>query len=280
MVSAMDKNESTGRLYLKFKKKVNGESYLANQYYKIPLQVLPPHYQDDDGTAFVYILNPSGGIMQKDRLFTEIILEDNANVLVTTPSANKFYRMDEDYADVTNICSVGDKCVLEYLPGHSIPFKCSKTNQENIFYLNSTSTLIASDMLTPGRIASNEYFQYEYFRSKTKIYIEGKIAAYDYMKIESDKNELKNLGILEGKNIIASYYLYKKDSSKLIKSELGLKIKSYNDVHGGITAITDDLSVIRFLGDKVMEMQNVMEETWGDIRKIMLGKDAVRIRKY
>ena len=276
----MNHDQVTGELYLKFKKKKDGTSYLANQYYKLPLQVLPPHYQDNDGTVFVYLLNPSGGVMQKDRLLTEIVLEDESKVLVTTPSANKFYRMEEDKAIVTNICKVGKNCVLEYLPEHNVPFAQSKTYQRNSFYLNSTSTLIASDMITPGRTARNEYFQYDYFNSQTKIYVDEKIVACDYMNIEPGKKDIKGIGLLEDKNIIASYYLYKKDFSNEIKKQLDKKMKNFNGIHGGITTITEDLAVIRFLGDNVIEMQNAMGESWDDIRRIMLSKEAVKIRKY
>ena len=53
------------------------------------------HYQDSDGTAFIYLLNPSGGVLQHDRLLTEITLEEGSRVYVTTPSNTKFYKMDE-----------------------------------------------------------------------------------------------------------------------------------------------------------------------------------------
>jgi len=33
---------------------------IVDQYWRIPLQVLPPSYQDEDDEAFVYLLNPTG----------------------------------------------------------------------------------------------------------------------------------------------------------------------------------------------------------------------------
>jgi hypothetical protein len=44
--------------------------------------------------------------------------------------------------------------------------------------------------------------------------------------------------------------------------------------------VTDDLAVIRLLGDSVIDMQNAMTEIWNDTRRMMLGKEAVKIRKY
>ncbi len=37
---------------------------IADQYWRIPLQVLPPSYQDADDEAYVYLLNPTGGVVQ------------------------------------------------------------------------------------------------------------------------------------------------------------------------------------------------------------------------
>ena len=60
------------------------------------------HYQEDDGTAYTYLLNPSGGVLQHDRLYTEIVLEENSKVYITTPSSTKFYKMDDGHAEVVN----------------------------------------------------------------------------------------------------------------------------------------------------------------------------------
>lgn len=92
----------TGVIRLELRKKSSGKTYLARQFYDLPLQVLPPYYQDDDGTAFVYLLNPTGGVLQGDRLLTEIKVEKDARALITTPSANKLYKMEDDHAEILN----------------------------------------------------------------------------------------------------------------------------------------------------------------------------------
>ncbi len=47
-----------------------GRTVIADQYWRIPLQALPPSYQDGDDEAYVYLLNPTGGVVQGDRLHT------------------------------------------------------------------------------------------------------------------------------------------------------------------------------------------------------------------
>ena len=48
----MNFEKATGALSLTFRRKAAGKTYIADQYYKIPMQIMPPHYQDDDGTAY------------------------------------------------------------------------------------------------------------------------------------------------------------------------------------------------------------------------------------
>ena len=75
-------NKPTGELSLVFSRKDNGRTHLSRQYFKLPLQIMMPHYQEEDGTAFVYFLNPGGGILQHDRLLTEVTVEDGADVFM------------------------------------------------------------------------------------------------------------------------------------------------------------------------------------------------------
>jgi len=59
-----------------------GRTMITDQYWRIPLQGLPPSYQDGDDEAFVYLLNPTGGIVQGDRLHTSITLAPGARAAI------------------------------------------------------------------------------------------------------------------------------------------------------------------------------------------------------
>lgn len=83
---------------------------------------MPPSYQDGDDQAYVYLLNPTGGIVQGDRLETEVVLEPGARALLTTQSATKVYRMERGYAEELNRYTLRGDAVLEYLPDQTIPF--------------------------------------------------------------------------------------------------------------------------------------------------------------
>lgn len=272
-------DEATGRLFLRFRRKESGKTYVAKQYFKLPLQIMSPYYQDQDGTAFVYLLNPSGGILQHDRLYTEVVVEENARVLLTTPASTKFYKMDEGHALLKNDFTVEQGGVLEYLPEHNVPFADSKTYTETNFYLHKDATLIASDMLTAGRVSRNEMFQYDLWESKTKIYVEGKLFAYDRAILEPKKHHIQGLGLMEGYGTNGTLYVYQKKADQALVSAIRA-VAPDDKVRFGASLVDESLIVVRFIGDNIIDMQQTMLKVWEIVRKTLLGKPSVRIRKY
>jgi len=298
----------TGKLSLCFRKKTNGKSYLAKQYYKLPLQIMPIFYQDDDGTAFAYMLNPSGGILQHDRLYTEILMEQGSSALVTTPACTRFYKMDDGYAVLENRIEMQSGSVLEYIPEHNVPFAGSRTHQTTEFHLDKQATLISFDMTVPGRVSRDEIFDYDYFESKTKIFVDGKLTAYDSMHIEPGKTDLTSIGMIECKGANATIYVYKdkmseevidavrtyykRDEKENAGDQSGSAVMDEKENAGdqsapaatnvriGASMVTDSLMIVRLLSEDILEIRKAMLDIWDIIRRNLLGKPAVRIRKY
>jgi len=269
-----------GTLNLIFRKRQNGKTFLASQHYRLPLQVLTPFYSDDDGTAFVYLLNPSGGILQGDVLETDVKVETGARGFITTPSANKFYKMDEGHATLTNRICIENGGVLEYMPEYNIPFAQSSVVQETEFDLDSDATLLAFDMIVPGRIEKGELFQYDLYASKISIRVDGRLLAHEVVKICPKEKDPLGTGILEGHTIYGTAFLYHKNLDPGLKCSIGDIFLTRPEVTGGITYLTDSLAVVKFLGNHIHDCQGVIQEIWGISRMSMLGKDVVRMRKY
>lgn len=275
----MNREEATARLTLRFEKD-DEKTYLASQYYKLPLQVLPPHYQDDDGTAFVYLLNPSGGIMQGDRLLTEITVCKNASVVATTPAPTKYYKMEDDNAVLCNEFAVGENAVLEYIPEHNVPFNDTDVYQSNTFHLNASSTLIAMDAVTSGRKAKGECFGYNRFCSRISLYVDDSLILRDCMDVRPKEENLKAIGVLEGNEIIAGMYLYQHGKADEINRYISENMKRSGDIKVGITSPNEDLVIVRILSSSILDYKETIAELWKCCRAVMLKKKAVRLRKY
>lgn len=275
----MNFEKATGALSLTFRKKSTGQTYIADQYFKIPMQIMPPHYQDEDGTAFVYLLNTGGGVLHNDRYMTELVAEEDSRVLVTSPSSSKLYKMEDGHAELINHITVRDGAVMEYLPEHNVPYAKSRTYQETRFNLDSGATLIASDMVTAGRVSMGEVFEYDLYASRTKIYVDDKLKVYDNSRMDPKAIDMKKLGYMEGYLTNGTIYVY----SEKIDDELPRKLNAMEHNGNVVFAagkIEDSLMIIRFLGNNMIELKEMVDAVWGRLRMELLGKEAVRIRKY
>lgn len=269
-----------GILRLGYRLRNTGRTYIANQFYQLPLQVLPPYYDDSDGTAFTYILNPSGGILQNDLLTVDITVGKGARALITTPSAGKFYKMEDGHAELRSSFHVASGAVLEYLPEYNIPYAGSRIIQENVFRLSKDSMLIAADMIISGRAERGENFEYDLYSSKTKIYVDEELKAYEYVKLEPKKTDITGFGMLHHRKIYGAVFLY----ARMLPDEIGGEIRRLfygrRELSAGVSFPDESLGIVKLTGDTVSDMQDAMAEIWGVARRHMLGKDRVRIRRF
>ena len=86
------------------------------------LAVSRPLYSEDDLPHFI-LINSSGGLVQGDRLFIDVRLEDGGRAHLTTQSANRIYRMEGGCAVQETSLSTGENAFLEYLPTRTSPSK-------------------------------------------------------------------------------------------------------------------------------------------------------------
>ena len=62
--------------------------------------------------AYLYIISPSGGILQGDRYKTEITLKNNATSHITTQGATRIYSMNSNSASQMVNITLDENCYL------------------------------------------------------------------------------------------------------------------------------------------------------------------------
>jgi len=106
-----------------------------------------------------YIIHPPGGMVGGDRLQLDVDVGPEANVLITTPSAAKFYRSAGPASLQTQTFVVGDGATLDHLPAESILQGGCRIHLHNTFHLAATARLCAWDLLCLGRPGSGDHFE-------------------------------------------------------------------------------------------------------------------------
>jgi urease accessory protein len=254
------------------------------QYSKVPLFTQRVLYLEESlpSMAYLYIISPSGGILQGDRYRMDITLANNAFLHLTTQGATRIYRMDKNYATQLVYINVGEGCYFEYIPDQIIPYRNSRFYQNVLLNVHDNSTLIYSEMLVPGRVGSGESFEYDICYLKTNAKNQnGNLRFIDTAILEPKKRNLKNFGVLEGFDVFGTVYLlsntiYVKELNDLINT----MIESAPRVHGGATILPNSSGVmIRLLGSFASDVRNVIYEVVRISRRVILNATFSGIRK-
>jgi urease accessory protein len=122
------------------------------------LRMIPGEVPEE---GLVYVLNPTGGVLQGDRLEAEIRVEGGAHAIVTAPSATKLYRAEGRTAESRTRLKVASGAILEYLPEPLIPFAGSRFTEHLTAEVETGGRLLSWEILAPGRAARGELFEYD-----------------------------------------------------------------------------------------------------------------------
>ena len=254
------------------------------QYSKVPLYTQRVLYLEESlpSMAYMYIMSPSGGILQGDRYRMDITLKNDAFFHLTTQGATRLYRMDKNYAtQIVNI-TVGEGCYFEYIPDQIIPYRDSRFYQKVTLNTHDNSTMVYSEMLVPGRVGSGESFEYDICYLKTNAKNQnGELRFIDIAMLEPKKKSIRNFGVLEGFDVVGTVYIL--TESKYIRElndQINSMIESIPKIYGGATILPNNSGVmIRLLGAFATDVRNVIYEVVRICRKVILNVSFSAIRK-
>ena len=265
-------------------KQGNNKTTITKQFSQVPLQIQRAVYPEESipEMAYLYIISPSGGILQGDRYKIDVTLKNNAISHITTQGATRIYSMNSNFASqITNI-TVNDNCYLEYIPDQIIPYQNSRYYQKVNLNIHDEATMIYSEVLTPGRMAMNEYFDYDicYLRTYCKNQ-EEKFRCLENMKIEPKNQNLNSDGIL-GKNKIVGtvYILTKKDHITELENMINTNLEKLEAVSIGTSLLPNESGIIvKILGDNTEDIFKLIYSVLKITRKKILGVEFSKIRK-
>ena len=260
------------------------KTVLKEQYSKVPLYTQRVLYLEESlpSMAYLFVISPSGGILQGDRYRMDITLSKNALFHLTTQGATRIYRMDKNYAtQVVNI-TVGEGCYFEFIPDQIIPYRDSRFYQKVLLNVHDNATMVYSELLVPGRVASGESFEYDicYLKTIAKNQ-DAELRFIDIAILEPKKRILKNSGVLENFDVVGTVYiLAPANHIKELNSLINSMIESYPKVYGGATILPNSSGVmVRLLGPFASDVRDVIIEVTRITRKEILDAPFSRIRK-
>lgn len=260
------------------------KTVIKEQFSKVPLFTQRALYLEESlpSMAYIYIISPSGGVLQGDRYRIDINLSKNAIAHITTQGATRLYRMNKNFATQILNITLDSNCYFEYVPDQIIPYRNSRFYQSVNLNLDDTATMIYSETIVPGRMAMGEYFDYDvcYLKTVAKSH-NGSLKFIDTALLEPKRNKLKRFGILEDFNMLSNMYILTLSKYIGILTErISGDLVHYEKVVGGCSVLPNNSGiVVRILGNTIDNIKEVIHDILRICRQEIIGAEFSGIRK-
>jgi len=220
------------------------KTVITEQLSRVPLYVQKALYYDETipSMAHLFILSPSGGVLQGDRYRTDIELKNGAASHITTQGATRIYKMNSNYATQMINLNVGKNCYLEFLPEQLIPYKNSRYYQRATFNVDDSATLVYSETIVPGRVAMGELFDYDVCCLKTLCYDDKQeMKFHDNCLLEPKKQAMNSLGIFGNKTAHSMLYVVtKQECIEELYETINQLFKDNDEIIGGASILPNN----------------------------------------
>ena len=279
------KSGKVGLLRLKLEENSDkNKTIITDQYSQVPLYTQKALYYDEKlpNMAHLFIMSPSGGILQGDRYRMDISLANNAVSHITTQGATRIYKMNSNYATQLININVGKNCYLEFIPDQIIPFRNSRYYQKVSLNVDPSATLIYSEIIVPGRVAMGELFSYDLCYLKTiGQNTEKKIKFIDNCMLKPKNQNMNTLGMFSNHTVLASVYILTKNECVLIlNKKINSIIKNNDEVSGGSTILPNNSGLlVRLMCNSSEIIKTEIYDIVRIVRKEILDAEFTDIRK-
>lgn len=205
-----------GKLYIELCEE-KGRTRIKDSYFTAPFKVTSPFYRGN--MAELMIMQASAGILEGDDHRMEFLARSGSRARITGQSYTKIFAMDGGTARQHLKLTVEPGASLEYLPCPVIPFARSKFQSESEIHVAPGARLALWEIFSCGRVGMGERFQFQKYRSATRVYEEKKLVFADRTSYVPGEGRLDCIGYLENYTHAGLLYLYGYETVGLIDSQ-------------------------------------------------------------
>ena len=278
-----------GILQLGFARNRN-RTELVRHYQKSPLQIMHPLYFNParPDMAYTYLMSSGGGVLQRDRLRTDLDFGPGTSAHVTTQTQTRIYKMEHDYACAVMNITVEEDAHVEYLPEPVVPFAASRFYQQTSVVLHESATLLLGETLYAGRLARGERHAYEVFASDLEVRRpDGRLVALDRVRLRPGAGEgaasgVNGLGVLADHDVLAMLYVFTRRASaaRLADTLHRAVAESGGDLIFGVSTLPNDAGVwMRLVGNDTVAVAEANTAAAAAVHELLTGLRAPVIRK-
>ncbi len=271
-----------GELRLAFTQRDNS-TMMAESFFRVPLQVMKPRY-DESGCACVYLLSPTGGVVQGDDYQIDVTLAPNTHVTLTTQASTKVYAMPRQGATQSMRVRVGTDAIFEYLPDSAILFRGADFSQDISLFLDPGAKVALQEIVMPGRLARGETLAFTHYQTRFKISDSDGLLLYDTCRIQPKcQPDLTGTGVLEEYPCWGSWYLvggFETPRWEVLCDFAEPLLNHRPKSIGGLSQLHRGGIAVRMLAHSAEVIQTTFQTIWNWLKTEHLGLEVIDLRKY
>ncbi len=263
-------------LELKLYQSQSNQTICQHQYTTFPLRLSSLFRLEgaDSNRGYVYLINTSPGLLAGDELNLSLKLAPNTSLYLTDQAATKVHPMPEigKIAKVNYQILVDANASLELVPEPIILYTDSVLEQKTIIRLHPTAKLFLSEIILPGRLAKNEYYDFNYYFNRLQVTdLEAQILFTDAINLLGKGNQFKHNKLFISLPIIgnAIAILPDTDLTLLIPKLEDIKSADSKNIEVAVTILPSNNGIlIRALSQKTIELKKYFTSALNCIRAI------------
>lgn len=267
-----------GRLSLELDKTEHG-TQLSRSSHEGPLRIQRVLKPEGSACPHIYLLHPPGGVVGGDCLETTVALGAQAQVLLTTPAAQKLYRSAGARSEISNRLKLDVGARLEWLPSETLAFSAAQARVTTRVELAADAAFIGWDIACYGMPARGEAFttgrvlsRFELFRGDSPLAIE----SFDLGDTGHGAPLLGGAFALRGQPVVAN--LYAVPARGAVEAALVERVReAIGEPAQGLCSVSSlqELLVVRALGPNVEGVRASLIRAWCALRPRIIGRDPV-----
>ena len=239
-------------------------SYLADCQHQGPLRVQRTLYPEGAQCPHVYILHPPGGVVAGDEIEIRLAVTAQANGVLLTPGAGKFYNAGEQGEQRQSVHLVlAEDAALELLPYDTIAYPGAQARLDTEIQLEPSSRLIYWDSVCFGLQAQQQRFDRGYVQQRLLIREQGRPQWCDHWRLTPERLSLAGLkdNPVYGCLVMVAPWALPAQQHELA-ARLRQQVSALDADSVVAVSCVDRLVVVRYLGADSAQLKRVFSQLW------------------
>lgn len=250
-----------------------GATVLARHQHVGPLRIQKPLYPEGADLCHAIVLHPPAGIAGGDQLRIDIGVAADAQALLTTPGAGKWYRSAGAWAEQIVTIKVGAGGTAEWLPQESIIFSGAQARLRTAVELVTGARFIGVETLCLGRRASGETFARGVLGLATDIRLDGQPLWHERGQIAGGTALLHSPVGLAGFSVCSTVLVAGTALGPETLAACRQVVPREADARWGVSLLPN-LFVGRYLGHSAEAARAWFVALWQALRPVVIGRAA------